>query len=122
LSDWANGCTGKEKKVEIRGKRGVITDGVILIALGVLIFLNTANIYVFSESWPLMLIVISVCVLVRNIYNTGGWAIGVIGAIFLVIRNFYPDLDKVASYILPLLLIFLGAYMLFICFKRRQSN
>jgi putative Mn2+ efflux pump MntP len=122
LSDWALLAQERRRKVEIRGKRGVITDGVILIALGVLIFLNTANIYIFSESWPLLLIVISIYVLVRNIYNTGGWAIGVIGAIFLVIRNFYPDLDKVASYILPLLLIFLGAYMLFTCFKRRQSN
>ncbi len=105
--------------MEIRGKRGVITDGVILIALGVLIFLNTANIYIFSESWPLMLIVISVYVLVWNIYNTGGWAIGVVGIIFLVIRNFYPDLDKIASYVMPLLLIFLGAYMLFNHFKKR---
>ena len=105
--------------MEIRAKRGVITDGVILIALGVLIFLNTANIYIFSESWPLMLIVISVYVLVRSIYNTGGWAIGVVGVIFLVIRNFYPDLDRIASYILPLLLILLGAYMLFTYFKKR---
>ena len=105
--------------MEIREKRGVITDGVVLIALGVLIFLNTANIYIFSESWPLMLIVISVYVLVRSIYNTGGWAIGVVGVIFLVIRNFYPDLDTAASYILPLLLILLGAYMLFTYFKKR---
>jgi len=109
----------RRRKLEIREKRGVITDGVVLIALGVLIFLNTANIYIFSESWPLMLIVISVYVLVRSIYNTGGWAIGVVGVIFLVIRNFYPDLDTAASYILPLLLILLGAYMLFTYFKKR---
>ena len=106
----------------IRGKRGVITDGVILIALGVLIFLNTANVYIFSESWPFMLIVISVYILIRSAYNTGGWAIGVVGVIFLVIRNFYPDFDTVASYILPLLLILLGAYILFANFKGRQSN
>jgi hypothetical protein len=109
----------RRRKVEIREKIGVTTDGVILIALGILIFLNTANIYIFSESWPLMLIVISVYVLVRNIYDTGGWAIGVVGIIFLAIRNFYPDLDRIASYILPLLLILLGAYMLFNHFKKR---
>lgn len=106
--------------MEIKERTHIITGGVILIALGALIFLNSMDIYVFSKSWPILLIVISVCTLAQRVKDIGGWFIGVVGIVFLVIKNFYADLDKVAAYAMPSLLILLGAYILFNHFKKQR--
>ena len=99
----------------------VVTGGVIPIVLGILIFLNSMNIYVITESWPILLIVISIYTLVQRARDVGGWFIGVVGIIFLVVKNFYAGLDRIAAYALPSLLVLLGIYILFTYFKKRQS-
>lgn len=105
-------------------KMKVLTGGVILIALGVLIFLNSMNYYGFDKSWPIFLIVISICTLVQQVKDIGGWLIGIVGIAFLVIKNANTILDKYAQYVtyaiyaLPALLVLLGAYILFNHFRK----
>ncbi|MDO9528949.1 MAG: DUF5668 domain-containing protein [Syntrophales bacterium] len=101
--------------------RKVLAGGIILIALGILIFLNSMTGYGFDKSWPILLIVISICTLVQQSKDIGGWLIGIVGTVFLVIRNFYTDLDKIATYALPSLLMLLGAYVLFNYFRKWRS-
>ncbi len=107
-------------------KMKVLTGGVILIALGILIFLNSMGYYGFDKSWPIFLIVISICTLVQQVRDIGGWLIGFVGIAFLVIKNVnITDLDKYATYAiyaLPALLVLLGAYILFNHFRKRQSD
>lgn len=97
---------GKERKF-------ALTGAMILIALGVLIILNSSGIYKFSETWPILLIVISIGTLVQRVKDIGGWFIGIVGAVFLAIRNFYPGVEYWAQYVLPAVLILLGAYILY---------
>lgn len=105
-----------------REKKQAIISGVILIALGIMIFLNSAGIYSFSASWPILLIIISACVLIQDVRDISGWITGVIGVVFIVIRNIYPDMEKLASYVLPSLLIIFGVYILFDYFKKRGGH
>ena len=106
--------------MEAKERRKVLAGGIILIALGALILLNSMTGYGFDKSWPILLIVISICTLVQQSKDIGGWLIGVVGVVFLVIKNFYTDLDKIATYALPSLLMVLGAYVLVNYFRKRR--
>ena len=107
--------------MEGKGKKFVLTSALILIALGGLIVLNSSGVYVFDKSWPIVMIVISIGILVERIEDIGGWLIGVVGIIFIVMRNFYPKIESWAQYILPVILILLGIYMLFEHFKKVEK-
>ncbi|MBE9547071.1 MAG: hypothetical protein IMF10_06215 [Proteobacteria bacterium] len=106
--------------MEARERTHIITGGVILITLGVLIFLNSMDIYGFGKSWPILLIVVSVCTLVQRTKDIGGWIIGIVGVVFLVVKNFQTNLDKIAGVALPALLVLLGVYILFNHFRKRR--
>jgi len=108
--------------MDVKEKTKIITGGVILIALGVLIFLNSMTGCGFDKSWPILLIVISICTLVQRIKDVGGWLIGVVGIVFLVIKNYSTDFDKIIVYALPSLLILLGIFVLFNHFRKRKSE
>jgi hypothetical protein len=107
--------------VEGKEKKFVLTSALILIALGVLIVLNSSGVYVFDKSWPIVMIVISIGILVERIEDIGGWLIGVVGIIFIVMRNLYPKIESWVQYILPVILILLGIYMLFEHFKKVEK-
>jgi len=89
-----------------------ITGALILIALGVLIILNTTGTYDFSKSWPILLIVVAIATLARKMQDLGGWFIGIVGVLFFVVKNFYDQIEKAVAYIFPALLILLGAYLI----------
>ena len=106
--------------MEGKERRKVLAGGIILIALGTLILLNSMTNYGFDKSWPILLIVISICTLVQQSKDIGGWLIGIVGVVFLVIKNFYTDLDKIATYALPSLLMVLGVYLIINYFRKRR--
>lgn len=85
----------------------------ILITLGILIILNSSDIYGFDKSWPILLIVISVAMLAQRSRDVGGWFIGVVGVGFFVMRNFCPEIENWGKYVFPVLLILLGGYIIF---------
>ena len=62
-----------------RERRNVLTGGMILITLGILIFLHKLDVWAFSSSWPLLLIVIAVGTLIQRVKDLGGWIIGSVG-------------------------------------------
>lgn len=94
--------------MEAKEKMHILTGGMILITLGVLIILSNLNIYGFERSWPLLLIVISIGTLIQRIKDIGGWFIGVVGVIFLLIKNWGYNLHIMATYLLPFILILVG--------------
>ncbi|MBW2559070.1 MAG: hypothetical protein JRD69_09620 [Deltaproteobacteria bacterium] len=95
-----------------RCTRGFI-GAAILITLGVLIILNSSDIYGFDKSWPILLIVISAAMLAQHARDVGGWFIGVVGVGFFVMKNFYPEIEDWGKYVFPALLILLGGYIIF---------
>lgn len=99
--------------MEQREKRQIMTGGLLLIALGILILLNSLEWVGFNKSWPVLLIVIAIATLAQNVRDGIGWFIGAVGIVFLVIKNWYVQIGDLTKYALPLLLIILGTYMLY---------
>jgi len=108
--------------MEEKEKMHVLTGGMILITLGVLILLNGLDIYGFTRSWPILLIIIAIGTLIQRAKDIGGWFIGIAGLVFLISQNGWVDLNKAAVYLLPLLLIVVGANILRRHYRKHKEN
>lgn len=98
--------------------------GGILIFLGGLFLLNTMDVLDFKISrvifsWPFVMLVIGMFVIVNTDKKFLGGILSGIGALFLIPRIF-PQIDYDGSVILPLILIILGTYI--ILKKRKQDS
>lgn len=98
--------------------------GGILIFLGGLFLLNTMNILNFRFthvvfSWPFVMMVIGLFVLVNTEKKFLGGILSGIGALFLLERIF-PQIDYDGGIIIPILFIVLGTYI--ILKKRRLDS
>lgn len=93
-------------------KRNVLTGGMILITLGILVFLHKLDVWAFSSSWPLLLIVIAAGTLIQRVKDLGGWIIGCVGFIFFLSENIGVEIWKVVNILLPLLLVLAGIHTL----------
>lgn len=97
--------------------------GGILIFLGGLFLLNTMNILNFRFtnvvfSWPFIMLVIGLFVLVNTEKKFLGGTLSGIGALFLIERIF-PEIDYDGGIIIPILFIVLGTYILL---KKRKLD
>jgi cadmium resistance protein CadD (predicted permease) len=93
-------------------KRNILTGGLILITLGVLIFISKTTSYSFGQTWPVLLIIIGISTLIYRFKAIEGWFIATVGVIFLFIEFYGFDLYKYSQYILPVILVLLGVYVL----------
>jgi hypothetical protein len=93
-------------------KLNILTGGMILITLGVLIYLSKAEIYSFSKTWPILLIVVGICTLIQRVRDIGGWFITAVGVLFLITEFYGLQLYQFSQYILPAVLILLGVFVL----------
>ncbi len=98
-------------------KRNVITGGLILITLGVLIFIHKTTSFTFGQTWPVLLIVIGISTLIYKVRAIEGWFIAAVGVVFLIIEIYGFNLYQYSQFILPVILILLGA---FVILKRRK--
>jgi predicted membrane protein len=97
--------------------------GGVLIVLGGIFLLNTMNILHFRFahvvfSWPFILFVIGLFILINTEKKLLGWILTGIGALFLIERIF-PRIDYDSGIIIPILLIVLGVYIIF---KKRSAD
>jgi predicted membrane protein len=97
--------------------------GGILIFLGGLFLLNTMNILDFRFtnvvfSWPFIMLVIGLFVLVNTEKKFLGGTLSGIGALFLIERIF-PEIDYDGGIIIPILFIVLGTYIIL---KKRKLD
>ena len=93
-------------------KRNIITGGLILITLGVLIFLSKTTSCSFVKTWPVLLIVIGVSTLIYSLKAIEGWFIAMVGVVFLFIEFYGFDLYRYSQYILPVVLVLMGIYVI----------
>jgi predicted membrane protein len=105
-----------------REKRNALTGGMILITLGLLIILGKMDVWGFSQSWPLLLIVIATGTLIQRSSDFGGWVIGCVGLIFLLAENMEVRIWAIATFLLPLLLILVGINVLMRHFRKKGDN
>src|SRR5512137_1811763 len=99
-------------------KRHMLTGGVILIALGVLIYLSKAGIYPFGQTWPVLIIVIGLGTIIQRATDFGGWFITIAGVAFLINEFYGLELHKYSKYMLPAVLVLLG---IFVIIRRKKS-
>ncbi|MEI7636262.1 MAG: DUF5668 domain-containing protein [Syntrophus sp. (in: bacteria)] len=104
--------------MEKKEKMHVITGGMVLITLGVLVILGNTQIWSFSRSWPVLLIVIAVGTLIQRFKDLGGWIILAVGVVFLLTEVFGMQVYAMGKYLMPVLLIVVGANVLFKYNKR----
>jgi predicted membrane protein len=113
---------GDRIAMETRNKRSILTGGMIMIGLGVLIILSKMDVWAFSRSWPLLLIIIAVGTLIQRVRDLGGWVIGSVGLIFLISESFEVKIYAVATFLLPLLLILVGINVLMKYFRKNRGD
>jgi hypothetical protein len=99
--------------MERKEKIHVITGGMVLITLGVLVILGNTQIWSFSRSWPVLLIVIAVGTLIQRFKDLGGWIILAVGVVFLLTEVFGMQVYVLGKYLMPVLLIVVGANILY---------
>ena len=106
--------------MEKREKRHILTGGLILITLGVLIILHKTAVFGFDKSWPILLIVIGIGAIAQRGKDLGGWFIAASGLVLLLMQNRQLDIQMVSTYILPLLLILVGANIIRKYFRKKE--
>jgi predicted membrane protein len=97
--------------------------GGILIFLGGIFLLDTMDVLHFRFayvvfSWPFIMLVIGLFVLINTEKKFLGGILSGIGALFLIPRIF-PEIDYDSGIIIPIFLIILGAYIIL---KRRKAD
>jgi predicted membrane protein len=107
---------------EKRNKRSILTGGMILIGLGVLIILSKMGVWAFSQSWPMLLIIIAIGTLIQRVRDLGGWIIGSVGLIFLISESFEVKIYAIATFLLPVLLILVGVNVLMKYFGKKTED
>ena len=108
--------------MERMNRKVILTGALILIALGVLIILNSTRFYRFDESWPVLFIVVAAGLLVQHVKNISGWLVGTVGVIFLALKNFYPGSMEWAKYVIPAVMILAGAFLVYEWFKTQRRE
>jgi putative Mn2+ efflux pump MntP len=109
-------------KREKREKRSVLTGGLILITLGGLIIFHKMDVWEFSRSWPLLLIVIAVGTLIQRVRDIGGWIIGCVGLVFFLSENLGMEIWKIVNLLLPLLLILAGVQVILKSVSKKRDD
>jgi predicted membrane protein len=105
-----------------RNRRNILTGGLILITIGALIFLHKMDVWAFSRSWPLLLIVIAAGTLIQRARDLGGWIIGGVGLVFFLAENIGIEIWKIVNLLLPLLLILVGIRIIIKHYKNRDDD
>ncbi|RKY94405.1 MAG: hypothetical protein DRQ13_08305, partial [Ignavibacteriae bacterium] len=97
--------------------------GTVLILLGGLFLLGSLNVLDFNIgrvifSWPFVMLVIGVFILVNTSKRlTGGLLTGL--GVFFLIPRIYPQIEYDGGIVIPVLLILFG---IFIIFKKRKGS
>jgi putative Mn2+ efflux pump MntP len=108
--------------METRNKRSILTGGMILITVGSLIILHKMDVWEFSHSWPLLLIVISAGTLIQRVKDLGGWIIGCVGLVFFLAENIEMKVWKIVNLLLPILLILVGVNIIIKYFNKKTDD
>jgi hypothetical protein len=117
-----NSTGGDRTTMATRNKKSILTGGMILITIGTLIILHKMDIWEFSRSWPLLLIVIAAGTLLQQGKDLGGWIIGCVGLVFFLAENLGMEIWKIVNLLLPLLLILVGIRIIIKHFKKKSDD
>ena len=111
------------EKVEKHNWGGRILGGLIVVAVGVLLFIKQMHLAYFPWwlfTWPMLLITLGLVVAFRSGFRGGAWlALMLVGGVFLV-PEVFPG-TSISDYTWPALIIILGLFLM-VRPKRRYWN
>lgn len=90
--------------------------GVVIIAVGSLLLLDKLDFFFFPSwlfSWPLILIVVGFVIGARQQFAGIGWIVMVVVGGYFLVQDFVPYEWNLRTYAVPLLIILIGALILF---------
>ncbi|MDI6755640.1 MAG: hypothetical protein QME78_14735 [Thermodesulfobacteriota bacterium] len=100
----------------MRGKKGLLLGGLVLVTLGPLLILDNLDILAFKDTtWPLLLVATGVGLFLINRKTLSGWVVGGIGVILFVVNfvvHFFPAFENWTFLVGPIILIIIGVLLL----------
>jgi hypothetical protein len=100
----------------MRGKRGQLIGGLVLLTLGALFILDRLLILEIYISWPLVLVALGVGLFLSNPYSLASWIVGGIGVILFVVNfviAFFPEVEAWSDLVWPTILVIIGVLLLY---------
>ena len=100
----------------MRGKRGQLIGGLVLLTLGALFILDRLLILEIFISWPLVLVALGVGLFLSNPYSLASWIVGGIGVILFVVNfviAFFPEVEAWSDLVWPTILVIIGVLLLY---------
>ena len=100
----------------MKGKKGQLIAGLVLLTIGSLFILDRLFILEVYTSWPLVMVAVGVALFLLNPHSLASWIVGGIGAIFFVVNfviAFFPEVEAWSDLVWPTILVIIGILLLY---------
>jgi len=100
----------------MRGKKGQLIAGLVLLTLGSLFILDRLIILEVYISWPLILVAVGVALFLINPHSLVSWIVGGIGVVLFLIYfviAFFPEVEAWSDLVWPTTLVIIGVLLLY---------
>jgi hypothetical protein len=100
----------------MRGKKGQLIAGLVLLTVGCLFILDRLFILQIYISWPLILVAVGVALFLLNPHSLASRIVGGIGVLLFLIyflTAFFPEVEAWSDLIWPTILVIIGILLLY---------
>jgi membrane-bound ClpP family serine protease len=100
----------------MRGKKGQLIAGLVLLTLGALFILDRLIILEIYISWPVILVAVGVALFLIDRQSLASWIVGGIGVILFIVNfaiAFFPEVEAWSDLIWPTILVIIGGLLLY---------
>ena len=100
----------------MRGKKGQLIGGLVLVTLGSLFILDRLLILQIYISWPLILVAVGVALFLLNPHSLASRIVGGIGVVLFLIyfvTGFFPEVEAWSDLVWPTILVIIGILLLY---------
>ena len=100
----------------MRGKKGQLIGGLVLVTLGSLFILDRLIILEIYISWPLILVAVGVALFLIHPHSLASWIVGGIGVVLFIVNfaiAFFPEVEAWSDLVWPTILVIIGILLLY---------
>jgi hypothetical protein len=109
----------------MRGKKGHLIAGLVLLTVGCLFILDRLFILQIYISWPLILVAVGVALFLLNPRSLAARIVGGIGVLLFLIYfviAFFPEAEAWSDLVWPTILVIIGVLLLYRYYRTPSSN
>lgn len=100
----------------MRGKKGQLIGGLVLVTVGSLFILDRLLILEIYISWPLILVAVGVALFLIHPHSLASWIVGGIGVVLFIVNfviAFFPEVEAWSDLVWPTILVIIGILLLY---------